>query len=272
MVGIKSIGTTTGQASKWTDDIADQIYDLLGSYAFKTYLHTVTVDKSVKSTLPDLKLSRYDIVLVAVENSEQINLNELVVTRKLAEFNPETKHLLQNIPNLVEELSDDGSENWDNDYEHVVPEPRALPSARIIQNSEEEQSDDNNNMFDEDKLCMYFTDEELMELYQAAKASHTKAKPIECQPTTTGENGNSNELEKDVSEDSTITEPIALTERGSSSTFIPADPNDRPVLQYIWKRPKVLWWQTEEMVVMRIQAHDNVEYGLDFSAKNLIYR
>lgn len=45
---------------------------------------------------------------------------------------------------------------------------------------------------------------------------------------------------------------------------------DHP-LEFFYKRPKIEWQQTEETLVLRISASDNIKYGLNVTIDSLTY-
>lgn len=115
---------------------------LINEYDGEYYLHTVSSDKKAEAPYA-LEFPRYDIVLLAVHDNQQVNINELIVTNGLAAYDDETKEKLENIPCIVDE-DDDGifeGNNADEDWESS-----ANSSFEMI-NPEQDSGEDFGEMF-----------------------------------------------------------------------------------------------------------------------------
>lgn len=275
MVGIKPIENDEKTDSQWTDeDQIDAIYDAIDEYSEYLFLHTVSTNKSIKSKIADTEFVRHDIVLVALPDQEpQININEMLVTKRLADFDPNTQHILDNIPNLLDDDSDADSESdWEDECkinEHqnkwlmLNNQPKAItPKASVSEDFEQLNALLNDDSFMSD------ADSFLRALYNGDQGGVEEkySKVPDVKPKQHMESGYTSSTTHEHSEDDT---DIETKSENVKEELINA--SDRHQLEYIYKRPQVFWWQTDEMIVLKIKAHDNVKYGLEVSSEQLIY-
>lgn len=255
LVGIKPIGDRT----RWTEEEIDEIYDKIDlEYGDYLYHHTIAVDESVESPV---NINRHDIVLLAVCDDEQFSVNDLLVKLNLAEYNPATKHHLQNVPNLLENYDSDSSDSdWDKEID--VNRMNEWPRAQGETSTPADGNDDLENLED---AYVCFNDDELRELFQTSTRNSSALEKID--------ETNETEVDSNQNNDLATTQPV---DNGYISAEI--DGSDASTehlvhhqVEYICKRPKVSWWQTEDVLVLRISAHDNVQYGLEITPEQLAY-
>lgn len=272
MVGIKPIGNAT----QWTAEEKDQIYDEIDlKYGNDLYLHTITENKSCESPA---NIMRYDIVLLAVQDNKQYCVNDFLVSLKLAEYDAETKHRLEKIPNIVEDIDSDSS---DSDWEKEIDVERKndWPNSRPKTEHEQCENDNKDNDFDFDFENAYvnFEEDDLLEMFPGfvqRKASSTPNATLE----KIDEDVNEADVDPIENNDLSLAERVNQTDNGyasvemDDSTDASSEYDDvNHQVEYIYKRPKVHWWQTEELLILRIAAHDNVQYGLEITSDYLIY-
>lgn len=265
MIGIKPIGNE----SQWTEK--DKIYDEIDlKYGNNLYLHTIGEDKSVESPANTM---RYDIVLLAVQDSKQFNVNDSLVSLKLAAYDAKTKHHLQRMPNLLNDIDSDSS---DSDWEKEIDIDRKndWPSSRP--EVEHEQSEKEDSDFDFENAYVNFEENDFLEMFPQFVQKKCSSTP----------NATLRKIDEEIIE--TDTDPVenndllmAESVRQADNGYVSAEMDgtdassehfdDNHQVEYIWKRPKVYWWQTEELLILRIGAHDNVQYGLEITPDYLIY-
>lgn len=260
MIGIKPLS-----AGEWTEAMNDNIYDAIDQYGGDLFLHTISMDKSVKCKITDINIRYHDVVLLAVDGKEQININDMVVDLKLADYDSKTKNKMQNVPNIFDEDSDEDWDdeidvnretNWINDLaSRAIPEPCQGEVIGIIDNID-------------DKECFEF----FKDLFLTGNARSTPT-PTPTPTRTLNRIEEINEIEEQEEDQSNKTpnvEPDNVTE-DTVTTSSSEGASNAHQLVYIYNRPKVHWWQTEEMLLLRISAHENVKYGLEITPDCLIY-
>lgn len=295
MVGIKPVESGEGEVSQWNEKIVDAIYDAIDEYGNDLILHTIATDRSVKSKIPDTNFVRHDIVLLAIrEDEDQINMNQRLVAANLAAFDPSKQNALDNIPILVDEDNEseidsesNGESDWDEECKAYAEEKQKKLTDSPPSGTESPESgvgDDFEQIFEllNDVDFMEEAGDFLKDLCKkerrdepepeiepkpAMKESSTEISKPKIEWNNKMGNGYSstgtNEF-SDVSENSTDCQMENAIE-------VSENPYDRHQLEYVYKRPCVFWWQTEEMVVLKIRAHDNVEYGIEVTSDQLVY-
>lgn len=264
MIGIKPIGNE----SEWTD--ANKIYDEIDvNYGDDLYLHTVDVDRSVNSPA---NILRYDVALVAKYNDTQICVNDFLVSElELAEYDENTRHHLKKIPNFLEEIdSDSNDSDWDKEID--IERKNNWPHSSSNGTGSKEPDDDFD--FDFENAYVHFEEDDLLALFPGMVKRKTSSTP---NPTTSNPTlqkiDEVNEMDlDDLSEqaEKEVDRGYVSTETdGTDASSEHYDVNHQ--VEYIFKRPKVNWWQTEEQLILRISAHDNVQYGLEITTDYLIY-
>lgn len=264
MTGIKPIGNET----QWTEQEKNQIYDEIDSkYGNDLYLHTIAENKSVESPA---NILRYDIVLLAIQDNKQFCVNDLPVSLELAEHDAETKHHLQKVPSLLEDFDSDTS---DSDWEKEIDVERKNNWPNSHRETEREQSE--NEEFNLEDAYVHFEDDDLLELFPGLVQKKNSSTPN----TTLQKIDEANEAEADTFENNDLStvESVKQVDNGylsaeTDGTDASSEHDDvNHQVEYIYKRPKVYWWQTEELLILRIGAHDNVQYGLEITSDYLIY-
>lgn len=259
MVGIKPVGDKT----HWTEEEIDEIYNIIDDDIHHLHHHIVSVNKAVDSPVG---IAQYDIVLMALCENKQSSLNDLLVAQGLAEYDPSTEQHLKNPPNL---LANDDSSDSDWDEEVDVNRVNNWPNKHAEANSAPNIDDD----FNFDDAIVNFEDDDLLELFPGLKNQIEKktSTPIPLKLPTINE---VDQPKVDSVEKNNLLKRIdngyvsAETE-SSDASFEHHNFNHQ--LEYLYKRPKVCWWQTEEQLILRIGAHDNVQYGLEVTTDQLIY-
>lgn len=263
LIGIKPIGNR----KQWTEEEKDKIYDEIDlNYGDNLYLHTIAVNESIESPA---NITRYDIILMVVRDHEQFCVNDWLVSLNLAEYDANTKHQLQKIPNLLE---DDDSDSIDSDWEKEIDVKREnqWPSCNggLVQNQ-----DDAEDFEGLENAFVNFDEDELLEFIGYKKQSSSTPISTLKKIDEADEIG----MESPGNNESSKQQRLKQTDNGYASGEM--DGTDEPLgkyganhqLEYIYKRPKVDWWQTEELLILRIGAHDNVQYGLEITSGHLIY-
>lgn len=271
MTGIKP----TGNGSQWTD--VDRIYDEIDEqYGDNLYLHTIEVDKSVDSPVD---IYRYDIVLAAVVDDTQFCVNDSLVSQNLAEYDESTKHHLKKVPNLLENMDLDSSdEDWekeiDDERENVWPRPNdhGNENGNEMECKQNENEDIN---FDFENAYVSFQEEDLLQMFPGYLQRRSSSTPNPNPNAALQRIEEGNEIDEDSFEN------IDPTERQADNGYMSAETDGTDAssehydvnhqVEYIYKRPKIDWWQTEEQLILRIGAYDNVQYGLQVTTDYLIY-
>lgn len=283
MVGIRSSETNDDGLPIWSEEQCDQIYNAIDEYGSNLVLHTVLTDKSVQSNIPDIKIARHDIVLLSMNGTEQINIHKMLVDRKLVEIDENTKHILDNIPKLFDD--DDYGSDWDvefdpnNSYEKVSS-PEQTPAQTPPNDNEfnlferlledEDGENDVNDFFLElgkqlGIIANPINDGENSSELQRADAPNEIRDPLK---QSASQNSHDKLTDDEKSEDSTM-------KHDSDHSFeeLTLDAMNDHHLEYIYKRPRVNWWQSSEIVILKISAQDDsVKYKLKVTADQLIYR
>lgn len=232
------------------------------------YLHTVVTDKSVKSNIDGINFVRHNIVLVAVCGDDEININDLIVSMKLAEYDPQTAGNLQNIPRIID-VECYEEENWDAE----------LDKNPDFRNDKAESLDTKPN--DEDDISNWlknFTEEEITEFITQALNLPEPNKQEDAKKLERIEE-NDVEMPVDQPKTSELTQSIDVgyvsdelnNNENSPKTSSKANESYSHPIEYLYKRPNVHWRQTEEKIMLRINAHENPKYGLDVTPESLIY-
>lgn len=265
LVGIKPIGNDENCESEWTEEQIDEIYNAIDQYGDELVLHTALTDKHIESKIADTKFVRHNIVLLALPDQEQqIDINKMIVAQQLAEFDPETQNLLEKVPILVGNDNDSDSESdWDDECNPnqqqnkwiINNPPKEIKSPKGDSNIETDF--DQINALLQDNSFMLDADEFLRDLCNAQRGENNQPA---IEPRDSG-NSSANEGSEHSIQDH--------LESISEDSGNPTDRHHQ--LEYIHKRPCVFWWQTDEMVVLKISAHDDVKYGLEITSDQLIY-
>lgn len=270
MIGIKPIGN----GSTWTD--AFRIYDEIDElYGNGLYLHTIDVDKKVKSPVDTL---RYDIVLAAVVDDTQFCVNDFLVSQNLAEYDENTKHHLKKVPNLLEDIDSDSSDSdWEKELdtgrENIWPRTNGHGDGNETEYKQNEHEDID---FDFENAYVNFEEEDLLDLFPGLVKRKSSSTPNAAALQRIDE---ANEIDEDSFEN---IDPTEQAEKQADYGYASEETNGTDAssehydvshqVEYINKRPKVDWWQTEEQLILRIGAHDNVQYGLEITTDYLIYQ
>ncbi|XP_055304540.1 putative ATP-dependent RNA helicase TDRD12 isoform X2 [Sitodiplosis mosellana] len=300
LVGIKPAENAGCEVAQWNEQHIDAIYEAIDGYGNDLVLHTVSTDKSVKSKIADTNFVRHDIVLLAIpDEDQQINMNQLLVAQELADFDPSTRHSLDNVPILVSDDNDDDSESdWDDECKAYGNEQQKkwVMVDNPPNRTESPESDISNDF---EKINELLNDDSFMQEAEDFLRDLCKSNKEGGE-----QNGTEPEIEQKSAmkvDDSTIKPQMeskskiewnnnkldngyASTSNGSSegsenstdcqienSSEDSGNPGDRHQLEYVYKRPRVFWWQTDEMIVLKISAHDNVKYGLEVTSEQLVY-
>lgn len=269
MVGIKSIDGEN--QAQWPEEMVDKIYDAIDEYGDELVLHTVCSNRSIKSDIMDVNCAQHDIVLLAVRDGVQFNMNEMLVERGLVEFDPNTKSKLEYVPNVAKINNDS---ECGSDWEAECDEYKRTKLNEAKGNEPDhglDWLDDVPPEEFEDFMADLMGRMGLSEAKNDIQQAQTQTQPsITTNPKHTIEdagpasNGgyNSNESHYDSS-------PDAVS--GAVNDEIIEDPKDKAMLHYIYKRPRVYWWQDEQSIVLKISADDDVKYGLKITSETLIY-
>lgn len=286
MVGIKPIGI---DVSQWTEEQIDAIYDAIDEYGNDLLLHTVSTDKSVKSKISDTFYVRHDVVLLATpDEDQQIIVNKFLVAKELADFDPATRNLLENIPILVGDDDNDSESDWEEECKAYAKE-KEKQNERIIVNNPANGTESSSSENDFEQIHDLLQDDEFMQeaenfLRDLCKGNKQDDEPNGAMPSIAEEpklkkplmesnNENKNKPDNGYATTSTdgSSEDIETDCKIESSSEDSGNPVCRHHLEYIYKRPRVLWWQNDEMIVLRINAHDNVKYGLKVTPEQFVY-
>lgn len=237
----------------WKETDIDLIYNEIDNYHQNLYAYHVPNAPEFKSKFFDINISRCDVVLVATEDANQINLNMLLVSDSmdLAKLEDEfDTEIMDKIPFVEEE------ESWDS----LQPDAPAAPDTFDgIQNAADVQPeiDDTGEMF------INFTYEEAQDIIAAFLQPSAK--------------NTSRALESSVQ----AIEPAIQTETKPKPTdsieteFIEKTIQPSPLkgqLVYKHKRPLVCWRQDKQWIVITIKADDRIKYNLRVTEDCLIYR
>lgn len=222
------------KGDEWDYETGDKIYDILDEY-FRSnglFAYFVSTDAE-KKTNSVIDIQRHDIVLL---DSENVNMNKLLVQKNLADIDPDTETAFDDIPS---------EEDWN--------------ECNEVSNVQNDTEDDSNDENDEDPfgmmdLCM---DENGVQefLNQMCQEQPQEVAPIQ------GTNNNKITVSESakVSNDSDDNFNIPMNYR-----LIYKDQNSR--------RPEVYWQQCSDMVKLKIPASDKVEYNLEITSESIIYR
>ncbi|XP_031636550.1 putative ATP-dependent RNA helicase TDRD12 [Contarinia nasturtii] len=261
LVGIKSNEMKDDGTIYWSEERIDEIYNTIDQYGANLILHTVSSNKFAKTYVADTKITCHDVVLLAVNDAEQININEMLVEQKLAEFDPETKHQLENVPDVTGKDNDSDNENWDNDFD-------PNNSWEMVYNTPPKSTETSCEMdsFDFESLDKYLNedDSQLDEFLIALNLKEPSTTEVNEAVAGRGDTGYvSEETNDNVSESFN-------DEKSEDAVKYSIDDNHHQ-LEYIYKRPRIYWFQSDEYIVLKISAHDGVKYNLEITCDQLIY-
>lgn len=265
LIGIKPTTESERETvDQWTDDEIDKIYDAIDEYGNDLYLHTVTMDRTKKSKIPDTNIYRHDIVLLAVRDTEQININEMLETQKLVDFDPITKHKLQNVPRIApinngSAYDSDRESDWDDEFD---PNNK-FEMQTIARNQQSMASETGLDGFD-------------ISMFDQAEIEQFMIDLMNEQMNRSSDNGYASADPKDLNDDTIEPKNDENENNCQDSNNITSDENsedviERHLLTYNYKRPQVYWWQTDELIVLKISAFDDVKYGLEVTDDQLTY-
>lgn len=253
---------------RWTDEMNDIIYEAIDQYGLDLHLHTIRADKSIKFELTNTPIVRHDIVLVAVHEDEEININKMMVAMKLVETDPQTFNDLEDVPQIM-----DNDDDWDDE----IVENQIIPAQNVpAQLAEEQKENDFFSHFSEvppEDFLNFFEEAFKVQKNQAQAQPNQLQKIEECDEETEPINGKDNgygSFEEDIR--NSHLNSSASSEEGVQISSSEKCTQISHQIEYIYKRPKVNWWQTEEKIVLRINAHENVKYGLEVTSDYLVYR
>lgn len=253
-------------ATKWDEERIDAIYDAIDEYGNELHLHTITDNKAIKSTLVDTNIMCYDVVLLAVRDNEQINLNKMLVEKGLAATDPESEGQLNKVPCINE--VDDEDEDWDNEcYERLEQPKYSTPNQSICpkeSGSEIEFMDNLNfNNFEQEQL----------EAFMRGLLDQQNPNPLK---TLNGKDANQLATIEENDVDSRINTDISNGHNNDAIDTLTDDymmrKTDGHKIEYRFNHPKIHWQQNEELIVLKINAQDDVKYGLEVTDDYLIYR
>lgn len=251
MVGIEAIGNTKG----WSEETIDNIYNEIDKYHNELYLHTISDNKAIKSTIFSTNMMCYDVVLLSICDKEQINLNNMLVENGLANYDPQTKYRLENIPNILET-----EEDWDDDSNGSWEEKLGNIQSSTPNCSPDQSNSDSGFMSD---LICNFDNDTLLDFFLNTK-----------QPEHEPSNGIATIAEEDEDKEEDKEEEFKKNDQINQNDSIDCKMISRTgghQIEYVFKHQQIYWQQNEELVVLKIQAHDNVKYGLEVTEDYLIY-
>lgn len=245
----------------------DKIYDEIERFGDELFLHTITADKSIKSKVPDTDIVRYDVVLLALHDQQQINVNEMLAKQGLLELDINTEECFKNVPNLLDHDSDDeeDDDDWEkcfkgsqheNDWVHLnapvdTPKPNSEDGDSVL-----------------DMFCNFEAEdvEEFLKMLTGGEGGGSRRMPdvIEEEPEFEPES-ESTLIDKNLDDIGYVTGNL------DSSSEDSAEKPSNHQMEYLYKRPKIDWWQTEELIFLRISAYENVKYGLQIASDHLVY-
>lgn len=240
----------------WKEEDIDLIYDEIDNYHENLYAYHVPNAPEFKSKFFEINISRCDVVLVATEDANQINLNMFLVSDSvdLAKLEDEfDTEIMDKIPFVEEE------ESWDSLQPDAPGAPAASDQIDVIQNAADVQPeiDDSGEMF------INFTHDEAQDIIAAFLQPSAK-KTLQT-------------LESSVQ----AIEPAIQTETKPKPTnsieteFLEKTIQPSPLkgqLVYKHKRPLVCWRQDKQWIVITIKADDRIKYNLRVTEDSLIYR
>lgn len=229
----------------WTSTDSDLIYDEIDKYHENLYAYRVPDTPDYKSKFFDVNIFRYDVVLVATDDADQINLNMLLASVDLAKMDDEFDiEIMKKIPFVEVE------EDWDSLQPNASNAPdtdtfNALQSVDV-----QPEIDTTGEMF------VNFTDDDLAEFIkiqfdQPMRAIEPAAQAIEPAMQTKPKHTESIETEFN---EKTIQPP----------------PIEQLVCKH--KRPLICWRQDKQWIILTIKADDHVKYNLRVTDDHLIYR
>lgn len=254
MVGIEAIGNT----SKWSEEMIDNIYNEIDKYHHELYLHTISDNKAIKSTIFNTNITCYDVVLLSIHDNEQINLNNMLVENCLANYDPQTKHRLENIPNILEteeDWDDDSNGSWNQKLDNIQSStPNCSPDQS---NSESGFVSDMFGNFDEEHVIEFF------EMF--LNTNQPEPKPSNGIAAIAEE-----DEDQELDEEEEFKKNDQINQNDSTECKMISRTGGHQI-EYMFKHQQIYWQQNEELVELKIQAHDNVKYGLEVTEDYLIY-
>lgn len=224
----------------WTNTDSDLIYDEIDNYYQALYAYRVPDAPEFKSNFFSVvKIYRCDVVLVATEGIDQININMLLASVNLAKLDDEFDiEIMHKIP-FVED-----KENWDSLQTDAT---NSSDTLNAIQRAEVQPENDMSG-----EMFVNFTDEDLAAFLQQSAVQNER--PI-----------------------GPVVQAIESTMQTKSkpTESINTDFNEKtiqPQMIYKHKRPLICWRQDKKWIILTIKADDQVKYNIQVTEDFLIYR
>lgn len=245
----------------WSAKDIDGIYDLImespqnGLYAY------VVATQSVNSEiLHDVEQQHLKIILIDANNR---NINETAVKMNFAKFDKRFEsqfHQICKELKVIEEADDNIAVNKDDDsdWEDLIDEKNIKPQKSF---TKEDPTNDSNG-FDIDEVEENLSDGEAQAFFTHLLGKKEHEPPREMGKKSLEEIEPGLQPNKDVA-------PIETSQTHAEST---KTTNGDYRLVYQYKRPTILWQQSEENIRLQISAIENCKYNLEIGSDSFIYR
>lgn len=242
------------------------IKNLINKYGNELLLHAVSTERRIKCEIPNTHIPRHDVIILATQDgNNQMNINQMLVEQNLCEYDPKTKDKLNNVPNVVEKDSDS---DWDN--QSYVSNDWVMTGD----NANRYYSEDDENELDLEWIEHQPQDQIDSFLYDLLNAQNEDA----LQPLL---NNELNSIDPKIQSIEPIQELDEISENENDeisnenliewSECSEEDSNDRAQLEYIYKRPQIIWWQTDDMIILSVGVQENAEYGFEITPNSIVF-
>lgn len=276
LTGIQPLSET------WRVDTCDVIYDTIIDPAVNIYARPIQqTTQLTDSSL--LEFNSYDIVMIDCSTDVDINIGHEIVTRRYGCYDPNTFHFLDIV--MVGNGDEDGAtsyrsnrsaddessridereDNWDNDN-YVNPKFSSAHNKTV----DELPNIFNSKSFDFNSMSFDFTEQDIIEMLQLPDTA--KIIPVD-------KHGNPIDIQRAIQEKANFAKEPIIEEvcDNMDDDGAAVKPNESVVVGAKLPKlllppgriPKVVWQQSNSLIVLKIAAPDVREYNLEVTSKTL---
>lgn len=268
----------------WRVDTCDLIYDTIIDPAVNLYARPIKQTTQLDdSTL--LEFNSYDVVMIDCSTDVDMNIGHEIVTQRHGRYDPNTFHFLDIV--MVANSDEDGAttyhsncsaddessridekeENWDND--NYVNPKFSFANHKTVN---ELPSIFNSKSLNFNDMCIDFTEKDLIEMLKLPDTAKfitldKHGNPIDVQRAI---QKSANIQEQTIIEEVTDVDDAAVNGAAVTPNEIVVTLDNMPkLLAPPGRIPKVIWQQSNSLIVLKISAPDVGEYNLNVTTKTL---
>lgn len=268
MFGIRSMSNgydaDVSLSPEWTSSVIDDIYDRIAEAASSSLYAYVLSKSAVESeTTHAMDKMCHNVILL---DYDWVNINESVARLKLAEFEEDVLLAFDEMEQKLKQLSNELEEDWDNE----------ISEENNIQNTRKKAPEQTVDYeIDYDEIENSVTNKNANEFLEAVcemfgyKREMTDPKGIGAnQPAVTEGDQQQSAHQAELDE---ITEELEQEEDDDNKMDEDVKPTELILMRPLYKRPPIVWRQTEESLVLKIGVSENCKYDLEVQPTYLIF-